>query len=55
MDLLVDSVTCATLGIDPPVFPCNANAIQAVSLGLGAGGLALLFTLWLYHKVMLRM
>ncbi|KAG7354290.1 pyrophosphate-energized inorganic pyrophosphatase [Nitzschia inconspicua] len=32
-------------------FPCNASAIEAVSLGLATGGVALLFTLWLFHKL----
>jgi hypothetical protein len=32
-------------------FPCSATSIEAVSLGLGAGGLALLFTIWLHKKV----
>jgi hypothetical protein len=40
---------CLTNGQDS--FPCNASAIEAVSLGLAAGAVSLLFTLWLYRKV----
>lgn len=33
------------------LFPCNTNAITAVSLGLAAGGLSLIFVLFLMRKV----
>jgi hypothetical protein len=32
-------------------FPCNASAIQAVSTGIAAGGLAILFAFFLTNKV----
>ena len=32
-------------------FPCNANAIEAVSLAIAAGGVGLLMTMWLTKKV----
>jgi len=40
--------------LDPSIegdFPCNLNAITAVSLGLGAAGAALLFVIYLYNRV----
>lgn len=32
-------------------FPCNSTAIVAVSVGIGAASCALLFVIWLFHKV----
>jgi len=32
-------------------FPCSADPIDVVSLGLGSGGIALLFVLYLYKRV----
>ena len=32
-------------------FPCNADAITAVSVGLGAAGLGVLMVVWLMSKV----
>jgi hypothetical protein len=46
---LKDSLLFCALQED--VFPCNASPIQAVSTGIAAGGLALLFTIWLTKKV----
>jgi len=44
-------ITCADFGIDAGTFPCDASSIEAVSLGLAAGGVSLLFTFWLFHKL----
>jgi hypothetical protein len=43
--------TCFQLGQELGSFPCDASNIEAASLGLAAGGVSLLFTLWLFHKV----
>lgn len=32
-------------------FPCDLNAITLMSLPIGAGGIALLFVVFLYYKV----
>lgn len=42
---------CSTAGGNPFSFPCNADAIQAVSLGIGAGGVSLIFVYYLYKQV----
>jgi hypothetical protein len=36
-------------------FPCNINAITAVSLGIGAGACALIFVLYLLREVRLEL
>ena len=36
---------------NPDDFPCDIDEITAVSLGLGAGGLALFFVVYLYFNV----
>lgn len=41
---------CVSEG-DMNAFPCNASPIQSVSLGIAAGGMALLFTVFLMSKV----
>mmetsp|Transcript_17076 Transcript_17076/g.47852 ORF Transcript_17076/g.47852 Transcript_17076/m.47852 type:complete len:786 (+) Transcript_17076:72-2429(+) len=41
---------CVSEG-DMNAFPCNASPIQSVSLGIAAGGMALLFTVFLMSKL----
>ena len=36
---------------EPGSFPCDATPIQAVSMGLATGGLALLFSVYLFRSV----
>lgn len=45
----MSTITCALQGNDK--FPCGARPIEAVSLGIAAGGIALIFTFWLVKKV----
>ena len=42
---------CLTPEADQTTFPCNANPIHAASLGIAAGGLGLLMTIFLTKKV----
>jgi hypothetical protein len=37
----------------PNLFPCDASVIVAVSMGIGAGVLSLIFVVWLYYQVKL--
>lgn len=50
---LMDNFLCIKYNNGELAFPCSATAIQASSLGLAGGGAALLFTLFLTHKVIL--
>jgi hypothetical protein len=49
-----DNWLCSLYNEGKDVFPCNADPIQAVSLGIATGGLSLLFTIWLTKKVSLQ-
>jgi hypothetical protein len=45
------NLQCALLSKGNEGFPCNANAIQVVSLSVGASALSLIFVLYLIHQV----
>jgi hypothetical protein len=42
---------CAFKSHKPDAFPCDASAIELVALGIGAGGLSLLFVYFLVLRV----
>lgn len=48
---LLDGWECTAYDLDPNSFPCSANSIEAVSVGIAAGGVALLFTFYLMNRV----
>ena len=50
-DQLLDNFLCIRYNNGESAFPCNASPIQAVSLGIAAGGIALIFTVFLMNKV----
>jgi Inorganic H+ pyrophosphatase len=49
--MLLENWLCLAYNDGEVGFPCSASAIEAVSLGLATGGLALLFTIFLTSKV----
>lgn len=46
-----DNIDCQTFGLEPGSLPCDANPIQAISMGIATGGIALLFSYFLLKKV----
>jgi hypothetical protein len=51
MSFPVDNWVCITYNDGVDVFPCSASPIQAVSLGIAMGALALAFTMFLSRRV----
>lgn len=51
VDQFVDNWLCLKYNGGKDAFPCNSNAITASSLGIAAGGMALLFTVFLTNKL----
>jgi K(+)-stimulated pyrophosphate-energized sodium pump len=47
----MDNWLCTEFNGGKEAFPCSASAIQAVSLGLAAGGVGLVMALWLTKKL----
>mmetsp|Transcript_16056 Transcript_16056/g.37019 ORF Transcript_16056/g.37019 Transcript_16056/m.37019 type:complete len:774 (+) Transcript_16056:319-2640(+) len=43
----VSNVNCASFGVEPGTFPCDATPIEAISIGIATGGAALLFSIFL--------
>ena len=50
---LPDNWLCVLYNNNEESFPCNSNSLKAVSLGIAAGGMALLFSMYLTSKVRL--
>ena len=48
---LPDGWECRAFGLAEDSFPCSADPILAVSLGLAAGGVARIFTIFLMNRV----
>lgn len=46
-----DNIDCQTFGLEPGSLPCDANPIQAISMGIATGGIALLFSYFLLKKL----
>ena len=46
-----NNVNCASLGLPAGSFPCDAKPIEALSMGMAAGGVALLFSVLLVLNV----
>ena len=51
IDALPDNWLCILYNNNEESFPCDATALKAVSLGIAAGGMALLFAVYLTNKV----
>lgn len=51
MDTVGEEINCVSFGVQPGSFPCDANPIQAMSMGIAAGGAALLFSVFLVKNV----
>ena len=49
----LDNYLCIRYNNGKDAFPCNSDVLNAVSVGIAAGGLALLFTVYLTSKVRL--
>ncbi len=47
----VENIGCEAFGLEPGSLPCDATPLEAVSMGLAAGGLALFFSAYLMKKV----
>jgi hypothetical protein len=54
IDKALDNWLCLEYNDGVAAFPCSTSPIQAVSLGLAAGGVGLLMALWLTKKVCLK-
>lgn len=46
-----DEINCSSFGVEAGTFPCDANPIQAISVGIATGGIALLFSMFLVRKL----
>ena len=51
MDSIGENINCLSFGVKPGTFPCDANPIQAISMGIATGGVALLFSVFLFKNV----
>uniref|UniRef100_A0A7S4AIL0 H(+)-exporting diphosphatase n=1 Tax=Pseudo-nitzschia australis TaxID=44445 RepID=A0A7S4AIL0_9STRA len=40
-------INCSSFGVKPGSFPCDADPIEAISIGVATGGVALLFSMFL--------
>jgi len=47
----IDNISCESFGIRSGSFPCDANPIQAISMGIATGGIALLFSIFLMKNL----
>jgi len=47
----MDRINCVTFGVQPGSFPCDANPIQAISMGIVTGGIALIFSIFLMKNL----
>ena len=47
----MDNIGCETFGIPTGSLPCDANPIQAMSMGIVTGGIALIFSIFLMKNV----
>ena len=54
-DNFTDNISCGTFGVAPGTFPCDANPVQAISMGLFTGAIALIFSVLLMKKVCRQM
>ena len=44
-------INCSSFGVKPGSFPCDADPIEAISIGIATGGVALLFSMFLVGNV----